>query len=384
MARDRFYLIAKFFHFNDNNTVPADCTDKLYKIKPVFDFLINKWQDVYTLGEHISIDQGTIKWRGKLSGRVYLKDKSTKHGIKSYILTDSTSGYCWNMLICHQLKKNLKETVKGLLGQKCLGLWHTLYMNDFFNSVELSEALLLQKIHTVGTLQSNRGEPDEIGKLQTLKKDEVIARSNGKVMVLAWRDNKLIKAISTKHDGCLATITRRKRGTADTENVWKPACIIDYNQHIARVNQLDQKILYYPCTRKTLKWTKKLFFYLLEITIHNCHILYQAKSFMPHMTLYDFQLKLLKKLCHCVSYDEKTPPSRAPKYDPRKRLKGGFGSHHITAFPATATKKYPQRKCRVCRLRGNRKDTRFYCKECGVPLCKAPCFGHYHSEKELK
>ena len=42
------------------------------------------------------------------------------------------------------------------------------------------------------------------------------------------------------------------------EEVKKPAAICDYNEHMSGVDHADQMISYYPCTRKTLKWTKAL------------------------------------------------------------------------------------------------------------------------------
>ncbi|KAG1669658.1 Zinc finger protein 780B [Nymphon striatum] len=70
------------------------------------------------------------------------------------------------------------------------------------------------------------------------------------------------------------------------------------------------------------------------------------------------------------------------RHGPSGRLIGGFKDHHITVYPATAAKKYPQRKCRVCQMKkGIRRDTRNYCQECNVALCKTSCFSEYHSKK---
>ena len=90
------------------------------------------------------------------------QENPTKYGIKAYILADSTSGYCWNMDIYHQQKKAVKKTVEGLLTHTCKGLWHLLYMDNYYNSVEVSEALLAQKIHTIRTMRCHSGEPPKI------------------------------------------------------------------------------------------------------------------------------------------------------------------------------------------------------------------------------
>ena len=213
------------------------------------------------MGEHIAIDKGMLKWRGRLSFRIYNKDKPTKYGIKVYILADSASGYCWNMDIYHGKRKSIKGTVTGLLTNKCLGLWHSLYMNNWYNSVELSEFLLTAQVHTVGTLWRNRGSPPEIDNPQNMARHNVIARDNGHVMVLAWKDKRIVKAVSTKHDSSVISITRQKKGGGGVmEEVEKPVAICDYNEHMSGVDHVYQMISYYPCIRKTQKWTKKVFF----------------------------------------------------------------------------------------------------------------------------
>ena len=40
------------------------------------------------------------------------------------------------------------------------------------------------------------------------------------------------------------------------------------------------------------------------------------------------------------------------------------------------------RDIRVCSKKGDRKDTRYYCKACNVPLCQGKCFEVFHSQKD--
>ena len=40
---------------------------------------------------------------------------------------------------------------------------------------------------------------------------ESIAVDNGKVMIIAWKDTRVVQELSTKHDGTLSFITRRKK-----------------------------------------------------------------------------------------------------------------------------------------------------------------------------
>ena len=81
-------------------------------------------------------------------------------------------------------------------------------MDNWYDSVELSEFLLTAQVHTVGTLRKNRGSPPEINNPQNIARHDVIARDNGHEMVLAWKDKRIVKAISTKHDSSVVSITR--------------------------------------------------------------------------------------------------------------------------------------------------------------------------------
>ena len=120
------------------------------------------------------------------------------------------------MDIYHGQGKPLKDTVFDLLADTCLHLWHSLNMDNLYNSVELSEELLVIKVHTVGMLRSQRGEPPNIQSAKTrtpkMKAADSLSVDNSKVMVVAWKDKKVVTALSMKHDGSLAAITWRKKG----------------------------------------------------------------------------------------------------------------------------------------------------------------------------
>ena len=216
---------------------------------------------------------------------------------------------------------------------------------------------------------------------------DVIARDNDKVLVLAWKDKRLVKAISTKHDASTTTITRRiKGGGGATEEVNKSACIVDYNKYMAGVDGLDQMISYYPFTRKSVKWTTKVLFYLVEISVHNAYVLYKAQSSTKqYNTMFKFVLQLAKQLLpqqeadapeannegaydayalqlnnffrtylfEDVNVSPRSP--KQPRIDPPGRLHGGFKRHKMSFFPPSEAKRNSGKACRICRKK-ERKD----------------------------
>ena len=52
-----------------------------------------------------------------------------------------------------------------------------------------------------------------------------------------------------------------------------PPCIRDYNRHMGGVDFADRIIKYYNCARRSCKWTRRIFFHLLELAIHNAYVL---------------------------------------------------------------------------------------------------------------
>ena len=59
-----------------------------------------------------------------------------------------------------------------------------------------------------------RGEPREIRNPQNMVRHDVIARSNGRVTVLAWKDKRIAKAITMKHDNSVVLCYKEKEERA--------------------------------------------------------------------------------------------------------------------------------------------------------------------------
>jgi hypothetical protein len=62
----------------------------------------------------------------------------------------------------------------------------------------------------------------------------------------------------------------------------KPHVIEDYNAHMGFVDKSDRMVKSYGISQRTWKWTKKLFFHFLDMTILNAYLFY--KSYGGKMT----------------------------------------------------------------------------------------------------
>jgi hypothetical protein len=77
-------------------------------------------------------------------------------------------------------------------------------------------------------------------------------------------------------------------------NTLKPVIIQDYNQHMGYVDKSDLMTNTYSISRQTWKWTKNLFFHLLDLTVLKSYIiLHSCGSKLSHR---DFQLSLIRDL----------------------------------------------------------------------------------------
>ena len=100
MPRNRFQLILELLHFNDNSQYNANDPnrDRIYKVRPVIEYLVKKIKSVYTPDKEVSIDEELLLWKGRLRFKQYIPNKRSRFGIKMFSLCE-VSGYPWNSFV---------------------------------------------------------------------------------------------------------------------------------------------------------------------------------------------------------------------------------------------------------------------------------------------
>nr|CAH7756450.1 unnamed protein product [Callosobruchus chinensis] len=73
MQRNRFQLLLRLWHFSDNKDCPEG--DRLHKIKPLSDALVNNFQTIYTPGGRFCIDESVVPFQGRLLIKQYIDTK---------------------------------------------------------------------------------------------------------------------------------------------------------------------------------------------------------------------------------------------------------------------------------------------------------------------
>ena len=201
-SMDWFESICNFMHFNINDHVGAyQGPSKLFKIYPVLSHLNKKFHSLYLPGQNIATDESLTLWRGRLSFRQYIPLKSSKFGINSYELCESSSRYLWSFIIYTGKDIGFQTTIISgdrnktaaivlSLAEPLLKGGRTLCMDNFYNSPVLALSIKTLKTDCVGTLRLSWKDVPQRVKEKKLKKGELVAQHSGMVCVLKCKDKK--------------------------------------------------------------------------------------------------------------------------------------------------------------------------------------------------
>lgn len=97
MSRNRSLSIRNNLHLIDNLKIPHGNKDKFIKVRPIFDAVKNRCQQLL-VEEFVSIDEQMVPFIGKLHVKQYIKGKPTPYGIKIYSLCGK-SGILYDVII---------------------------------------------------------------------------------------------------------------------------------------------------------------------------------------------------------------------------------------------------------------------------------------------
>lgn len=158
-------------------------------------------------------------------------------------------------------------------------------------------------------------------------------------------------------------VSTNKRG----EKKLKPEPIMHYNKFMSGIDRQDQMQSYYPFSRKTVRWYKKIGIHVIQMLLMNSFYLYNKFNVGSNMPLYDFRLSVLSVLL--------------PKL-PRPRSLSLKESHFPIKYEVGKNGRAIRKRCQLCYAAKTRKDTAYYCGICPEKpsLCLEPCFKNNHSK----
>jgi hypothetical protein len=144
--------------------------------------------------------------------------------------------------------------------------------------------------------------PDYGPKKLKLKRGDVRVRTRGNLTALVWKDRRDVYIqINTDPPPAEGNFCD------DKNRLVKPHIVARYNRHMGYVDNSDRMANSYSMSRRNFKWTMKLFFYLLDLTVLNSWIM--LSSCWAKYTDRDFRLLLVRNLIEEAgrSQDRPTP-----------------------------------------------------------------------------
>ena len=382
MNRDRYLLLLKFLHYNNNDNMPApndENADKLFKLRPLVDHLFEKFQDVYTPSREICIDESLLLWKGRLQFKQYIPLKRSRFGIKLFMLCED-AGYTYRFrvytgkttLIDGNKNLSVSERIVDDLMKPLLNKGYRLYIDNWYTSIPLFQYLRDNNTLACGTIRKNRkGFPVAVSGAKLCNRGEMIAFRSDALLAMKFKDTRDVHMLTTIHDESLQNVTNKRNPTIPKQ---KPKCIVEYNKHMGGVDRTDQLLEPFKVARKSLKWYKKLAFHLMQLSLLNSFLLYKKDG--GRKLLLDFQRNVIASLL----FEENTPD--IPQEESIVRL---TERHFMAPIPPTENKEKPQKKCRICTKRKIRKESRYHCPSCPSKpgLCYYPCFEIYHTQYQF-
>ena len=199
--------------------------------------------------------------------------------------------------------------------------------------------------------------PPDFGPEQLkLERGDIRVRTRGSLTTLFWKDRQEVYMLTNMdHPPAEGNFCD------NSYHLMKPYIMEQYKRHMGYVDNSDRMANSYSMSQHTFKWTTKLFFHLLGLTLLNSWILLFSCG-----TKYTHQDRFTPRLVG-------RPSAAATNV---VRLESHYNQHR----PAKST---TQLHCHLCSSHGQRKGTVYKCTRCDVGLCVVPCFVEYRTRVNL-
>ena len=411
MSRDSFLAIWSLLHCVNEDDPDLDKTDKIYKSRPVFTYILENFKRYYVPSCELSLDEGMIPTKNKLSIKQYIKAKPIKWGIKTFLLCESKSGYIVNAEIYTGKRDdgNVIDNI-GVTGNLVVRLTdtdeikgqnHIVYTDRFYTTVTLAEILLTRGIRLCGTAMTNRlSFPKDLKRRsKELAKGEYVLLFNGEVAAIVWCDKRPVFFVSSVYvDAPVTTVQRYDATQQKRVPINCPEAVKSYNIHMGGTNLNDQMTRLHKC-RRHYKWPRRLIMKFFMWAAYNNYVQmnYQKPHKAPNKKIYTFHF-FLEKLCLELVGDVRNTTQRGRRRsngDVEGRLQD-YGNHEVQRAPQATG----NNRCVVC-IEKNRRArlanpdalerdlptkhrTVHWCKKCKAFLCigteGSNCWASWHTQ----
>lgn len=291
MPVNKFEQIKQQLHFNDNENMSSKDDpnhDRIYKIRPLTDALIKRFQSV-PLEKSLSVDEQLCSTKCKSIIKQYMPIKPHKWGFKLHVLSGSHSGFCYFFEVFTGCENEARcrlphEEDLGSCANIVIRLLrivpdfqnYIVCFDNYFSTLPLIAQLSKRGIHAVGTMRRNRlynGKLPVDKVIMSLDRGSSIEMAtkinSAEIVSVTWRDTKVVNLISNfVGTNPMQSVERfdkilRKRITVDCPNIVK-----QYNSYMGGVDFLDSMIGRNKIKLRSKKWYMRIYYHLLTRLNH--------------------------------------------------------------------------------------------------------------------
>ncbi|KAM4724785.1 uncharacterized protein FYW61_013082 [Anableps anableps] len=408
ITRERWKKIKEFLHFNDNSDMATNSGDALFKIRPVFDSLLHKFNSL-PQDQMLSVVQQMVPFKGDSSLMQYTPKRSRKWGYKVFVLCD-TKGLVHSFdIFTGKIDPVPGEPDIGASGNIVLKLAqvihgsfnHLLYFDSWFTSFDLFAALNNKGIPALGAVEQSGLQGCSFSTDPEMKKrgmgsfeEKRAAVDSLEIRAVKWFDYRGVIVASTfASSQPVANVQRWDRKLKQKISVEYPNIISLYNKFVAGVDALDALITSHRIQIRSRKYYHRLFCHFVDMVIVNSWLLYQrdCESLgVPRKTQKDFlafRISIAQALC-MQGKDLSSKKRGWPFFDvesefEKKKRRGPAKAIPTLKVRSDAVGHWPvvesgRQRCKLPNCKG---QTVFKCSKCNVHLClkkNKNCFGEFH------
>ena len=369
----------------------------------LFTRLRESFGNLWSPRQHLSVDEGSIPFKGCVSFLCFNPNKPAKYHIKTFKVVDSSNNYCLDVDIYVGNNFVTKTSEFGSTHDRLMHLVrnyllksHIIHMDNFYSSPFLYYNLLNVNTGATGTCRPHKGFPYGFMKTKLPNKgDQKVVTYDDKILSLRIHDRKVVTLMSTVYSTKSMPVGRKHWKTK--EEITRPEIMHNYNKYMGGVDLNDQLLQYSAYSQRTLKWWKKVTFRVLNLAMVNAYILYKEWSTQMNverqkrLSHADFRLIVLRQCLATVP--EKEVLHNTTEVTEFSRLQG---NHFLEKIPSGVGKQ-KSRLYKVCGkaekvmhersggqpLKKYGSVITFQCKTCKVELCVSDCFELYHTQKDF-
>jgi hypothetical protein len=369
--RWRFEQLLRYFHVAPPPPAAA-AADPLSRVRPLIQSLQHSFARHYLPGRDIALDEAIAAFKGRSPIKQYIPSKPHKWGYKMHCL--ASDNYVLHFEVYEGKEEHpsahgatydtVMRMVAGYEHQQ-----HVLYIDSYFTSPTLLDALKQRGIRCCGSVRRNRRGMPAISKEQVrrLGKGEWIQRQQGDTNLAVWKDQKDVWILYNHTSPFNAATLDRWDETGHKVSIGCPKAVHDYFFKARSVDVSNQLHYSYPTGRKAKRAWPRLAWWLIDISIVNAFQLWAIGKVGARQL--DFREQLMHALVMLLgSNREAVQASR------------GVNASVALAKEHYITRVEEERDCAVCSHQPrHRMRTHYICAKCHVHLCIGKCFAHYHA-----